>query len=110
MGGTPRVADSSAAGRAFRDSILPSEQKRLGKPPEQCARGRAGRSRGVNSQASKTANCGSLATRCAPVRIASGVAAGTGAPDGTARTGTARAVVAGSVYRWAAPWHLHSAN
>ena len=51
-----------------------------------------------------------LATRCAPVRIASGVAAGTGAPDDTARTGTARAVVAGSVYRWAAPWHLHSAD
>ena len=71
--------------------------------------GPGGRSRGVRSY-HKTANCGSFATRCAPVRIASGVATGAGAPDGTARTGTARAVVAGSVYRWAAPWHLHSAD
>ena len=40
-GETPRVADSSAAGagRFFhnRNSVPPSKQNRLGKPPEQCA-------------------------------------------------------------------------
>ena len=38
-GGAPRVADSSAAGacRFFPNSVPPSKQNRLGKPPEQCA-------------------------------------------------------------------------
>ena len=38
-GETPRVADSSAAGagRFFHNSVPPSKQNRLGKPPEQCA-------------------------------------------------------------------------
>ena len=37
-GETPRVADSSAAGagRFFHNSVPPSKQNRLGKPPEQC--------------------------------------------------------------------------